>query len=118
MKKEKGNIGELLSSGLCLLAMTMLMLAYLNCVKVLGQKEQVGQIARKYILRMETVGHLTVEDERSLLEELTDVGVSDLSLGGTTTWQVPYGEGIVLEIRGKLEGRYVFTEKRVSTAKY
>lgn len=118
MKKEKGNVGELLSTGLCLLALTGLMLSYLSCVSVLQQKEQVGQIARKYILRMETLGMLTGEDEQSLLAELTDVGVSEADLQGSTTWQVPYGESIVLQIRGKLEGGYEFTEKRVSTAKY
>ncbi len=118
MKKEEGNVGELVATGLCLLAMTILMFSYLNFVKVLQQKEQVSQMARKYILRMETVGMLTLEDELELQRELADVGVVELSLQGSTMWQVPYGEGIVLQIKGRLEGGYEFVEKRVSTAKY
>ncbi len=118
MKKEQGNIGELLAAGLCIVAMTVLMFSYLNFVKVFQQKEHVGQIARKYILRMETVGMLNGDDEGKLMDELAEIGVKNVNLQGTTTWQVSYGEEIVLQIRGTLEEGYDFSEKRVSTAKY
>ncbi len=118
MKKENGNVGELMISGICLLALTVVMLAYLDSVGLIHQKTQVSQIARKYILRMETVGMLTDADRVAISSELQEVGITHLRFDGTTTSQVNYGEPIILQIQGRLENGYEFTEKRVSTAKH
>lgn len=118
MRKESGNIGDLMAVGLCVLALSAILLSYMDSMQLIQQKMQVGQLARKYILRMETVGMLGTEEEAALSRELTELGVTDLSLVGSTNRQVEYGEEIVLQIQGKLGGDYEFTEKRVSTAKY
>ncbi len=118
MDKRKGNVGDILSAGICILAMTVVMLAYLNSVQLLQQKSMVGQLARKYILRMETVGCLTAADKTSLCQELEDLGVTEINLEGSTVNAVLYGEAITLKIRGKLKEAYVFEETRVSTAKH
>jgi len=118
MTREKGNVGDLLSSGICLLALTVVMLSYLENAGLIQQKTEVSQIARKYILRMETVGMLNDTDRTALCKELEVVGVVQLQLEGTTLVQVDYGEPIVLQIQGKLKNGFEFTEKRVSTAKH
>lgn len=118
MKKEKGNVGDLMAAGLCILAMTVVMMAYLENARLIQQKMAISQIARKYILRMETVGTLGDADRIALSGELEAAGVTQLSLEGTTIWQVYYGEPVVLQIWGKLGNEYEFTEKRVSTAKH
>ncbi len=118
MKKEKGNIGNLLATGLCILAMTVVTMVYMEKVSLIYAKWEVVQLARKYILCMETCGYLMPEDETGLTDELEELGISDINLGGSTVRQVGYGEEIVLEIRGKIEGEYDFWEKRVSTAKH
>jgi len=118
VKKENGNVGELLSAGLCMLAMTVVMLSYIDNAGLIKQKTEVSQIARKYILRMETVGMLTDGDRLDLMGELDALGVSQPRLDGSTVWQVDFGEPIVLQIQGKLGNGYDFTEKRVSTAKH
>ena len=107
-----------MTAGICVLAMTILMLAYLENAGLIQQKLEINQIARKYILRMETVGLLETEDRNKLCAELAAAGVTELSLDGTTLVQVGYGEPIVLWIQGKLKNEYEFTEKRVSTAKH
>ena len=56
--KQPGNIGELLTMGMCVLALTVVMLNYLQNVQLLQAKENVGQLARVYLLKMETVGCL------------------------------------------------------------
>lgn len=117
MKKQDGNVSQLLAAGICILAMTMLMMAYMGCVSLIQQKTEVSQLARKYILRMETVGYLTDSDRAQLLQELSDTGVTGTDLSETTVNDTPYGEPITLHIRGYLEGRYEFEETRVSTAK-
>lgn len=107
-----------MAAGLCLLAMTAVMVAYLGCAGLIQQKMQISQIARKYILRMETMGMLTDADRIELYSELEGLGVTQIRLEGTTAWQVGYGEAITLQIQGELENGYEFTEKRVSTAKH
>lgn len=107
-----------MAAGVCLLLMTILLVSYIDSVRLINDKAEINQIARKYILRMETEGVLTEMDRLALNKELAEVGVSDISLEGTTMVRVGYGEAITLHIRGKLGGTYVFEEKRVSTAKY
>lgn len=118
MRKERGNIGDLMATGICILAMTAIMLAYLGNMSLIQQKMEVSQIARKYILRMETVGTLTDTDRAALCAELEAAGVTELCLDGTTLVQARYGEPVVLQLHGKLKEEYAFTEKRVSTAKH
>lgn len=117
MRKQKGNIGDFMISGLCILGMTLVMLSYLESVSLLQQKAEISQLARKYILRMETVGYLTAEDQTTLLQELDTMGVTEISLEGTTLNQLSYGTPITLVIGGRLEGKYAFEERRGFTAK-
>ena len=42
--KQPGNIGELLTMGMCVLALTVVMLNYLQNVQLLQAKENVGQL--------------------------------------------------------------------------
>lgn len=117
MRRHKGNVGNLMITGICILAITAIMLAYLDNVRLLQQKAEVGQLARKYILKMETVGYLPSEDIALLTQELNAAGVTETDYTGTTVNKVTYGETVTLQIRGKLGGEHAFVEKRVSTAK-
>ena len=63
-------------------------------------------------------GTLTDADRAALWGELEAAGITGITLDGTTTWQVDYGEPVVLQIQGTLGSGYEFTEKRVSTAKH
>ncbi len=118
MKRERGNIGDMMAAGLCMLAMTAIMLVYMGNAGLVNKKAAVNQVARKYILRMETTGCLTEADRVVLLQELETLGLTEPELTGTTMNRVGYGQPIVLNIRGKLEGGYEVEEKRVSTAKH
>jgi len=116
MKKEKGNIGDMMAACICILAMTALMVAYIGNIGLVYQKTAVGQLARKYILRMEVTGELTPSDRTALLQELSDIGATEVALEATGG-EAAYGEPVELIIRGKLNDEYDFEEKRVSTAK-
>lgn len=118
MKRERGSVADIMAAGLCMLAMTVVMLAYMGNAGLVNTKASVNQIARKYILRMEATGQLTEADRIALVQELESVGVTELELAGTTMEPVGYGETIVLQIRGRLEDKYEIREKRVSTAKH
>lgn len=117
MKKAAGSVGNIMMTMLCILAMTIVMLSYMNSVQLIQQKTEVSQLARKYILRMETVGYLTSRDRAALTQELYAVGVTNVDYSGSTMNSVSYGVPITLQIRGRLRGEYEITEKRVSTSK-
>ena len=115
--KQPGNIGELLTVGICALALTVVMLSYMQNIQLLNAKEAVGQLARAYLLKMETVGYLETPDLMQLTAELEAVGLTEIDYEGSTLEPVGYGERIVLQIHGKLDEQYEIQEKRVSTAK-
>ena len=115
---QEGSIGDLLSVGLCILAMIAVMAAFMDCAAVINRKTAISQTARGFILRMETVGYLTAAEEGELLRQLAEAGLQDISLEGTTREPVGYGSEIVLHISGRMGDGYVVEEKRVSTAKH
>ena len=117
MHRHRGNIGDIMLTGICMLAMLVMLLACFESVELLNSKASVGQLARKYILQMETCGYLSGQARAALSVELAELGVTEISFDGTTFNEVSYGDAISLEIRGKLKGEYDFVEKRVSTAK-
>ena len=100
------------------MAMLVLMMAFMDDMRLIQQKMEVNQLARCYLLRMETVGCLREDDKEKLLSSLEELGVQEIGLGNTTMHEAGYGEPVLLEINGKLGGKYDFTEKRISTAKY
>lgn len=133
MKKRKGSVMEIMYVGIAVFAMTIVMMSYLNNMQLVSSKEDVNQVARKYILRMETMGYLDDTGRLNLLHDLQEIGVTDIDLSGTTLSDAGYGNPIYLVISGKLEGKQanisnIFNvifegrtvdiyEKRMSTAK-
>ena len=117
MRRHRGNIGDIMLTGICMLAMLVMLLSCFESVELLNSKAAVGQLARKYILQMETYGYLSGQARAALSLELAELGVTGISYDGTTFNEVSYGDPIALEIHGNLKGEYGFVEKRVSTAK-
>ena len=106
-KKRNGSVVDMLTAGICVVAMTVLMTSYLGSIQLLDKKEEISQTARKYILRMETVGYLTGADMALMEEELLRLGAKELDFTGSTISPVSYGSPILLVIRGKLSGQSV-----------
>lgn len=118
MKKEKGNIGDLCTTLFMVMAMIMVMSGFINSAKIISKKYEINNLARNYIIRMETQGYLTSGDERELIARLEALGITDISLAGTTRNEVEYGSTIDLRISGRVEGNYEFTQKKRSTTKH
>ncbi|MBE5866059.1 MAG: hypothetical protein E7292_07595 [Lachnospiraceae bacterium] len=115
--KDCGNVGNIMVTGIFVLCMVVVMLSFMDNMKLIQQKAEVDQLARRYILRMETVGGLLTEDRDRLVEELTALGITAVDLSGTTMDEAEYGSKIELRIRGLVGGKYEVEETRVSTAK-
>lgn len=114
--RQHGNVGELLTMGLCVLALTVVMLGYVENIQLIEKKAEIGQLARCYLLKMETNGYLTPSDYEMLTVELEELGMEQIDYEGSSLEAVGYGENVILQIRGRLE-EYEIYEKRVSTAK-
>lgn len=133
-KRSAGSVMDIIVVYLYIITLTIVMLAYVGNVQMLNCKMQIGQIARKYILRMETVGFLMENDRISMEQELLNAGVDQLDLSGTTLDRVSFGEPIYLVIRGQISAQVIsmgndlfqtvfagaqlpFEERKMSTAK-
>ena len=78
----------------------MLALCYVSWISNFEAKEHINAIAREYVLRMGTVGYLTLQDKTLLLEELEAQRLENISLSGTTVNKVENGEIVTLKISG------------------
>ena len=65
-------------------------------------REQLNQIARAYLLEMETKGYLQSAGMDALMTDLEQEGLTNVNLAGTTTSPAGYGEQIELVIEGDL----------------
>lgn len=105
MKKEKGSLLDLMSVGLCILALYIVMMAVFTCADLIGKKAEIGQITRRYLLKMETMGYLAEADKNSMISELGQTGLKNISLNGTSFAPSGYGETIVICVSGNLTAR-------------
>ena len=131
---HKGVVMDVLAVGICIIAMTIMMMVCLGSNALLDRKAQISQTARKYILKMEAIGYLTADDKLALTQELKELGASEIDLTGSTVNEVDYGTPIYLVIRGRIAGTrmetgnglfqttfksslYEFEERKMTTAK-
>jgi len=101
-KKKKASIME---NMIVMLLSMILLCAFLVIIfgafSGISDKWGMRQVAREYTLIMETEGYLTPADQANLISELQGYGLYDISLSGTTTREVDYGNRIYLCIKGK-----------------
>lgn len=116
--KSKGSVGNIMTTGLLLIAMMAVMISFMNCVHMLQTKGDVSQIARKYLLVAETEGFLSEGMRQNMTNELIKLGVKEIDLSGTTDSRIGFGETVTVSIRGKIGDKYEISEIRTSTAKY
>lgn len=98
MKKRKGNVVDILPSMLMVIAAVILITVFFDLYQVLSLNEDVKQLSRKYMLTMETVGYLDPENRTSLVQDLSDLEVTDIDLEGSSMTDVGYGNSIYLQI--------------------
>ncbi len=104
--KKKGSIME---NMIVMLLNMILLCAFLVIIfgafSGISDKWGMRQVAREYSLLMETEGYLKPADQANLISELQSYGLYDISLSGTTTREVNYGDRIYLCITGKYDER-------------
>lgn len=100
-KKEAGSVIENMLVALTGIVMiTAFLVIVFGAFASISDKWHMNQVAREYLLIMETEGYLTASDKADLIEELEECGLYNISLSGTTMSEVGYGERIYLQISG------------------
>lgn len=117
-KRHPGNVADVMSLGIFLIAVMMIIVTFFQCTELIWKKQQINQISREYILRMETEGYLNPEEKGKLLGRVSMLGATSVDLTGTTMAPAGYGNRIVLCMKGLLLDKYEFEEALESTAKY
>ena len=101
-----GSVGDVMPMCVFVICIAFVMISFADCVRLINVKSSVSQISRQYILRMETYGYLTDNDRQGLMRSLSETGLTGVSLAGTDTSEVGYGNEIKLYIDGFTEDGY------------
>lgn len=98
-KKQKGAIDSFLYVIVTITVLLVFVVALLPCFRILQARNDINQIARRYLLIMETEGYLPGEEENQLRKELLALpGVQQVVIHpGTTLSMAGYGEEVVLD---------------------
>jgi hypothetical protein len=98
MKKARGDVSQYLATLIGVLVILAISLAAVNYMGVTVKYITANQIARKYMLRIESDGYLSPANQDRLVNELTETGLSSVNLQGTTVSAVGNGGDVFLTI--------------------
>ena len=99
-KKNASVIENMLVALIGIVMMTAFLVIIFGAMSSISDKWAMRQVAREYMLIMETEGYLSSTDQVALITELEDCGLYNISLNGTTVHEVKYGDRIYLNISG------------------
>lgn len=99
-KKEASIIENMLVMLLELVVVCAFLVIIFGAFSGISDKWGMRQVAREYMLLMETEGYLTSSDQAALIAELEEYGLYNISISGTTTSKQEYGSRIHLVITG------------------
>lgn len=103
VSKQEGSMLNFLPVLLSIVIGGLIIIVLLSWQKQFDTKDQIDQIARKYILRMEAKGYLDSQNQTTLINELQHLNMTTIDLDDTTTTPVTYGSEIKLSICGFVE---------------
>lgn len=132
-RKKKASVMEnMIVALLNMILLCAFLVIIFGAFSGVSDKWGMRQVAREYTLIMETEGYLKPSDQANLISELESYGLYNISLSGTTTSEVDYGERVYLCITGTYDDNILsfaggiskvashptnITIKRVTTAK-
>jgi len=95
-KKEASVIENMLVLLLEMIIVCAMLVVIFGAFAGISNKWGMRQVAREYLLIMETEGYLSSTNQANLIAELEGYGLYNISLSGTTTSEVEYGERIYI----------------------
>jgi len=99
-RKDKGILDQFLPAIVVIVLLAVLWTGSMISASNIDRSSDIQQIARTYMLRMETDGYLTQENRELLVAELEYLDMEQIDLAGTSFSNVGYGNQVRLVIRG------------------
>ncbi len=99
-RKDKGILDQFLPAIIVIVLLAVLWTGSMISASTIDRSTDIQQVARTYLLKMETDGYLTEENRNLLLSDLAALDMEQIDLTGTTITDVGYGNRIDLVIRG------------------
>ena len=99
-RKDKGILDQFLPAIIVIVLLAVLWTGSMISASTIDRSTDIQQVARTYLLKMETDGYLTEENRNLLLSDLAALDMEQIDLTGTTITDVGYGNRIDLDIRG------------------
>ena len=99
-RKDKGILDQFLPAIIVIVLLAVLWTGSMISASTIDRSTDIQQVARTYLLKMETDGYLTEENRNLLLSDLAALDMEQIDLTGTTVTDVGYGNRIDLVIRG------------------
>ena len=100
LRKDKGILDQFLPTIVVIVLLAVLWTGSMISASNIDRSSDIQQVARVYLLRMETDGYLTEENRGLLVAELENLDMEQIDLTGTNFTDVGYGNQIRLVIRG------------------
>ena len=100
--KKKGSMLSMLPVLLGMMAICVLSLMYLSYMSDYEKKEAADQLARQYMLKMESEGYMSETSKQHFISAMSELGFSQVNLSGTTFADAGYGNTIMLIVNAVL----------------
>lgn len=101
-KKHKGSTMEAIFVLFIIMALAIVMSAFIFILQLASKKEDVKELGRNYLLVAETYGYVPPASKTELIQKLTDLGATDIDLNGTTFTDAGYGNPVYISIQCNL----------------
>lgn len=102
IRKDKGMLDQFLPAIIVIVLLAVLWTGSMVTASNIDRSNAIHQVARTYLLQMETDGYLTEENKVQLLTDLGELDMVGIDLTGTTFTDAGYGNPVRLVIRGKV----------------
>lgn len=135
--KRNGNIADIIGTAICLLSLMIVFISFVHFCAIIEYKRQLNDIARDYLLKVETTGELTVDEMNQLTLDINDIRpenvgtyVVTVNFNGDNT-PARYGEDVSVSVNvvasydalgltqfyGMIKDSYEFSANYESTSK-
>ena len=101
--KKNGDIEQFIVFFFVFVSMAVIFVGYIYWTASVEKCYDLQRIANEYQYRIESDGYLTETNKESLLENLTDNGLKNISLDDTDFIPIQYGQEVKLHIQGDVE---------------
>lgn len=100
--KSKGE-GQYIAFVLVLVVMLAVIVYTVNITADMERSRNISNIMREYVLKMESAGCLSAEQQQALVISLENLGMTDIVFNVNPLIRASYGDEVVLSVTGTVQ---------------